>query len=872
MTKLFNRISAILVCIMLTFSTVCFAADGTEDTAYGYQSAINELKQIGLTDNIGFSLSDNKPITRGEFISLVMNVEYGSARDDTAAVIFDDVSNNSPYAWAVYAAVKRGIINGNGDGLFEPDMPVTYESAAKILVSILGYGLRAEANGGFPSGYIRQAKVTGIEPEHIKNADSLTAGEAAYMVLSAANTEIMEAAGFGTSITYEVKKDVTWLKSARDTVRYEGVMQANEFTSLYSGNELGKGEVIIDGEKYKTVSDISSYLGYNLYYYVKSDDTVIYAYPQTDDIITINADDIADTDGRYIKYYENGREKSLYLPKDAAVIYNNISYPDYELKSFKIKSGYIEFVKIDGVIQTAKIFDMRPVYVAAIDTEGEVIYDAINKSSINYGEYKNFTLFDENGDEYDIKKIAAEDVLNMYISKKADYATAYKSIRKAEGTITAISGRDGISSLSVDGVEYKISRAGAIDAASLNTGDKIKIYLDFNGYAVYAEQDARGAARYAYLIGISASGNLEQKFSFKLYDSDGDVKTLDAVKEFKINDKKINGAADIPAGLENGGAVLYEVNADGLLTRLYTPDTAGSPLITLADTETRMFYPRETGYVFAPETDKALSQSFCVDKNTLMLCIPDNAKSAAAKRFSIADPTGFPIFEKRTISAYTKNAESNVAEFVLEDASLVSKTVSTQREAFIVTAVNQVLNDDGDEVYGITFSGKSVKNKEYKTVDKEVALGVDIGDIVIFNLNLQNEITEMRMIVDLNQTDADGNTLHNVYMTGPGIYINSRWYSGLSLFEGYPYSVKNKIVRFAEKGTDPELIGAAGDTIYFDSKNTAVFEIDTNAKKKDKIVTERAIASFAGYKENGLTENCLLYVQQGTPMWIVIYK
>ena len=94
----------------------------------------------------------------------------------------------------------------------------------------------------------------------------------------------------------------------------------------------------------------------------------------------------------------------------------------------------------------------------------------------------------------------------------------------------------------------------------------------------------------------------------------------------------------------------------------------------------------------------------------------------------------------------------------------------------------------------------------------------------------------------------------------------------MALFEGYPYSVKNKIVRFAEKGTDPDLIGDAGDTIYFDSKNTAVFEIDTKAKKKDQIVTERTIASFAGYKENGLTENCLLYIKQGTPMWIIIYK
>lgn len=872
MIKLLNRLCAILVCTMITISSVCFASADTEILSNSYKNAIDELKQIGL-DNIGFTLSENKPITRGEFIALVMNVEYDNVDHDVMTEkIFDDVSISNPYAWAVSAAVKRGIINGSGDGLFQPDMPITYDSAAKILVSILGYGLRAEANGGFPAGYIRQAKVIDIEPEYIKNADSLTYGEAAYMVLQAVNTEIMAPSGFGTSVTYEVKKDITWLKNSRDIVRYEGVMQANEFSSLYSNDELSTGEVIIDGEKYKTKSDISSYLGYNLYYYVKSDDTVIYAYPQNNDITTVNADDVSYTDGRIIKYYENDREKSIYLPKDVAVIYNNTAYPNYELKSFKIKSGYIEFIKIDGVIQTAKIFEMRPAYVAAIDVDGEIIYDAINKDSINYGEYKNFKLYDENGDTYDIKKIATGDVLNMYISKKADYAVIYKSTQKAEGTVTSIRNENGLPALSVDGVEYKISKAGSIDASSINTGDKIKIYLDFNGDAVYAEQGARDASRYAYLVSISAFGGLEKSFSFKLYDSDGEVKTFDAVKEFKVNDKKIKQVSDLPSGLENGGAVLYEVNSDGLLTRLYTPDAAGSPLITLADTKLRRFYPRETGYVFAPESENAMSQSFCVDKNTLMLCIPENAKTAASKRFSIADPTSFPLYEEHTLSAYTKNTENNVAEFVLEVAVSGTGTVNTQKEAYIVTDVNEALNSDGDEVYSITFSGKSIKNKEYKTVDKTIGSDVEIGDIVIFNLNSQSEITEMRMIVDLNKTDADGNTTHNVISSGAGVYYNTCWHAGLALFEGYPYSVKNKIVRFAEKGTDPDLIGDAGDTIYFDSKNTAVFEIDTKAKKKDQIVTERTIASFAGYKENGLTENCLLYIKQGTPMWIIIYK
>lgn len=866
------RIFAALLCILLVFQSVGYAADNGADKLQDYSGAIEELSRIGLTNDLGFTLSDNKPITRAEFITLVMNVDYGNSNHEALSErVFDDVETNSAYAWAVSAAVKRGIISGNGDGLFEPDSPITYESAVKILVGILGYNLRAEALGGFPAGYFRQAVSIGIEVDGILNSQSLTGGEAAYMLLQAVNAEIMAPSGFGSSVTYEVKRDETWLKNSRNTVRYEGVMQANEFSSLYGGAGLGSGKVEIDGVKYNTECDINGYLGYNLYYYVEDDDTVIYAYPEGNDITVIESDDVYDTDGRNIVYYENGRKKSISLPKGVAVIYNDVAYPDYEMKSFIIKSGYIEIVKINGSTETVKIFDERPVYVAAIDTVGEVIYDAIGHGSINYDDYKNFEIYDENGDVSDIKKIAVGDVLNMYISAKGDYATAYKSTGKSEGMITAISEDDGIASLGVDGVEYKVSAAGSIDVSALAVGDRIKIYLDKNGRAVYAEHGSRDAAKYAYLASISATGGMDPKFSFKLYTSDGELKKFDAIKKFKINGNEVSNVSDIPNGLENGSAMLYETDVDGYLTKIYTPDADGSPLVTIAGVNSRKFYPRETCYVFAPENSKVLSDSFCLDKSTLMMTIPSDPSSASEKKFSIIDPTAISLFEERTVSAYTKNTENNIAEFVIETAA-VAGSINTQNEAFIITAVTRAVNEDGDEVCNVTVSGKSVKNRVYKTTDKDICKGYEPGDIVLLNLNLQNEITDMKLIVDFNRTDGSGNTEHNVILTGTGITANGRWYSNIAIFEGYPYSVKNKIVRFAEKGTDPTTIGAVGDTFYFDAKNVAVFEIDTNAQKKDKLVTERAIGSFAGYKENGLTENCIFYVRQGIPMMMVIYK
>lgn len=59
-----------------------------------------------------------------------------SSRD--GEVDFTDVSYNHPYAAAIFALAKRGIISGYGDGTFRPDNPVLRQQFAKMIVKTLG--------------------------------------------------------------------------------------------------------------------------------------------------------------------------------------------------------------------------------------------------------------------------------------------------------------------------------------------------------------------------------------------------------------------------------------------------------------------------------------------------------------------------------------------------------------------------------------------------------------------------------------------------------------------------------------------------------------------------------------------------------------
>lgn len=85
---------------------------------------------------------------------------------------FPDVSEDH---WAydyICMAKELGIVNGDENGLFNPEQSVTTEEAVKMLVSLLGYAPRAEITGGYPIGYMSTASQLGITHDLALVSDS----------------------------------------------------------------------------------------------------------------------------------------------------------------------------------------------------------------------------------------------------------------------------------------------------------------------------------------------------------------------------------------------------------------------------------------------------------------------------------------------------------------------------------------------------------------------------------------------------------------------------------------------------------------------------------------------------------------------------
>lgn len=100
-----------------------------------YASYILGLKSLGyLKDDLLQPFQPLQTVSRGAFIH-AFNAIW-SIPESSNPSLFKDIEN-SPYRKDIQAAVEAGMLNGTGNGLFEPDRPILREEAAAIVFRLL---------------------------------------------------------------------------------------------------------------------------------------------------------------------------------------------------------------------------------------------------------------------------------------------------------------------------------------------------------------------------------------------------------------------------------------------------------------------------------------------------------------------------------------------------------------------------------------------------------------------------------------------------------------------------------------------------------------------------------------------------------------
>ncbi len=102
-----------------------------------------------------------QPVTRAEMASLAtrsLGISTGKHSDTN----FSDVPKEHWASGDIKVAEHKKIMAGDDNGTFRPEEPVTFEEVIKVLVCTLGYEKFAIEKGGYPGGYIEQAKKLGL--------------------------------------------------------------------------------------------------------------------------------------------------------------------------------------------------------------------------------------------------------------------------------------------------------------------------------------------------------------------------------------------------------------------------------------------------------------------------------------------------------------------------------------------------------------------------------------------------------------------------------------------------------------------------------------------------------------------------------------
>ncbi len=185
-----KKVLAILLCMVMCFGSVsAFAYIDYSDVPQEYVKITDLLYELEIMEGFGDgTFQPDDTLTRAEATAVMVRLIGLENEVEQRKTVFCDVPENHWVSGYVNVAEANGIINGLGDGKFNPEGEVTYHQFVKMLVCLLGYETAAQANGGWTQGgYLYVASrigfTKGVDGIAEENITRMTAARLVYNAL-----------------------------------------------------------------------------------------------------------------------------------------------------------------------------------------------------------------------------------------------------------------------------------------------------------------------------------------------------------------------------------------------------------------------------------------------------------------------------------------------------------------------------------------------------------------------------------------------------------------------------------------------------------------------------------------------------------------
>lgn len=223
-----KKILGVLISISLLFSMSLpvMAAYPDVDANSNIAEATNVLKSLGIMqgDEQG-NFNPDKPVTRGEMATILCNLAGAGAQSAINSGFADVTADHWASGYIAYAK-NAGWINGYDEDTFGPNDVVKYEQAVKLIMAVANWGIYAEENGGYPNGWLMAAAEAGITKAGAAGAigEDCTRAKIAMLLYYGLDANIMKQTAFGDK-KWEIIENETVASKNLNIYKVEGKVE-----------------------------------------------------------------------------------------------------------------------------------------------------------------------------------------------------------------------------------------------------------------------------------------------------------------------------------------------------------------------------------------------------------------------------------------------------------------------------------------------------------------------------------------------------------------------------------------------------------------------------------------------------------------------
>lgn len=765
------------LCALLTLMLFSISSFGIYTPAYSAEEIVipsdSYLSQLGI--NEGINTDESAEITRAEFVALVIRA-LNFTDVPTANTAFSDCTSEK-FASEIQYAYDLAITSGTAESTFSPGLPVSKETAAKMIVSALGYTMKAEAMGGFPTGYMAVANSLDIF-DGTSVHGSVKVGEAQILVTNMLLADMAEFAGVnGTDIITESYEGSNLLmkRFGFDTIR--GVVTTAGHFAV-NPEFVQKGDIEIDGNCFRTDLDVDHLLGYSaqIWYDSKDSKAHVIVPDSHNKAVTLDMYDIEGfSDNTIFAYDQAGKLKKYTLGSDYTFILNGRAVVAEE-EMLKGAHGSAKLIDNDddGSYEFVICNSCEYFVISAIDMISGTIYDSNST-------FKRICFTDDefnykitiNGVKSEFDQLSKDMVCRVYMSEDSKVCRIYATDEKVSGNVSEV-GDDGFV---IDDKMYKTTPYFERLGEEIKAGSDYEILISDNGLAVGIADSKNSGFNYGYFMDYAQDSGINDEIKIKLLTSMGEIEVyslaskvfLDGVKLGKnssqIREKLVyseSGRNYIP----RYQVIRYKASEDEI-THIDTFVSAATPWVVGSKTNDEDSLTR---YVDKVLVNYRQNTDFGVPnvpmRGAIIFQVPKALETETGVEYSddMFSVVGTGVMvnnEKYPVDAYDYDEEYVPQVVVLYNSTSADLSLSPNNNAKsgIVMSINPVIDSDGVPCRVLRIYGDGIYTKYYmkeeiysdlKSLDKIP----DSGDVVRLSFDVKGYVNGISLDADYNHGDG----------------------------------------------------------------------------------------------------------------------